>query len=198
MQPVKLSIECSTQMSSFIISNHDKLISEKPIFAKSDVLIYQSIPEFLHQHQIDCKDISTIAWSRGPGSFTGIRICATWVQSLSLIHKISVIDVCSLKARVYAYVLSESITNGHARFYLKANRSFAYSGYWKINNGYVSDGIDIKVVPFSEISADCIDLSIYQPNAMHINDLSLKENKLSSIDTNPFSIRPNYMFNQFG
>ena len=65
-----------------------------------------------------------------------------------------------------------------------------------IQNGYFPWWVR-GVVSFNEISDDCIDLSIYQPNARHINDLSIKENQLSSIKTNPFLIRPNYMFNQF-
>lgn len=198
MSKIKLSIECSSHLSSFILydENHQPICKE--ITARSDVLIYQSIPHLLNQLSITVQDVSEIIWGQGPGSFTGIRLCATWVQSLSYICNINVVPVCSLTNRVLEYTRKQPIKDELIYGYLPANRAYVYQGVWQLSkNGVLTLSEPVSLVEKQSIDARYIDLDAYLPNASNAFELvNLNPNKYEFV-TDPFSIRPNYLFDQF-
>jgi tRNA threonylcarbamoyladenosine biosynthesis protein TsaB len=61
--------------------------------------ILQLVSEVLQEADIAIKDLTAIAWSHGPGSFTGLRIGAAAVQGLALPHTIPLIPISSLAAQ---------------------------------------------------------------------------------------------------
>ncbi|KFZ38579.1 hypothetical protein HR45_03915 [Shewanella mangrovi] len=56
------------------------------------------VQSLLTQANIGMEDIGLLAYGRGPGSFTGIRICTSMTQGLALAREIPVIGISTLAA----------------------------------------------------------------------------------------------------
>lgn len=64
-------------------------------------VILPMIEQTLAECQCTWQDISAIAFSRGPGSFSGVRINATVTQALAWVHDLPVISISTLQALAY-------------------------------------------------------------------------------------------------
>lgn len=61
-------------------------------------VILPMIEQCLSQHHYSFHDLTAIAFSRGPGSFSGVRINATVAQALAWANQLPVISVSTLQA----------------------------------------------------------------------------------------------------
>lgn len=197
MQQVKLSIDCSSQVASFILTDANNHSISNIICDSSDELLFRKLPQTLNFHHLSVSDINDIAWGQGPGSFTGIRICASWLQSLAYIHNIKVKPICSLRARAQEYIEVNNISNGSFNSFLTANRLYAYYGRWVINNGFIESIQDVSVVNKKSLDDSVVDLGDYEPTALNIDKLSRGSFKHDSDLVGAFDIRPNYLFDHF-
>jgi tRNA threonylcarbamoyladenosine biosynthesis protein TsaB len=82
---VALRLNSNATMSSFRICprEHTKYI-------------LPMVRDILHQGKIQLSEIDTIAFSRGPGSFTGIRVSMSVAQGLALGTQVSIIGISTL------------------------------------------------------------------------------------------------------
>ena len=197
MQKVKLSIDCSGQDASFILTDQNNKPVSDLLYDSSDRLLFKSLPSVLKENNIAIENIDLIAWGQGPGSFTGIRICATWLQSLAYTHQIKVVPVCSLRARAQQYIEKNCITNGTFSAHLSANRAYDYFGQWTITDGLVVPMKPVSVINKDELNTSDIDLGPYEATALNIHKISqsLEGNSINYVTA--FEIRPNYLFDHF-
>ncbi|ACE05780.1 hypothetical protein Aasi_0356 [Candidatus Amoebophilus asiaticus 5a2] len=99
-----LSIETSTSVCSVALHREGKLLAYQSLFiARSHAESLLTIIEHIVQlSQYTLKDLQAIAISKGPGSYTGLRIGATTATGLCYALNIPLISVNTLEAMVLA------------------------------------------------------------------------------------------------
>lgn len=100
-----LAIDTSTIVSGAAIVQKDKLVAEIIMQLKlpqSEVLLGH-VQDVLKIAHMDKSDLTGVAISIGPGSFTGLRIGLATAKMLSYALSIPVVAVSSLEAMAYHY-----------------------------------------------------------------------------------------------
>jgi tRNA threonylcarbamoyl adenosine modification protein YeaZ len=98
----KLAIEFSSMIGSIALESNGavhEINAKQP--NQNQKLLQVDLPHLLKQQNVCFKDIDLIIWGIGPGSFTGIRLAASWVQSFAYGSNIPVYGVSSLKNIAY-------------------------------------------------------------------------------------------------
>jgi tRNA threonylcarbamoyladenosine biosynthesis protein TsaB len=145
-----LALDTATEACSAAIIV-DSEISEKSLIAprRHAELILSMIDELLNESGVVLSELDAIAFGRGPGAFTGIRITAGIVQGLAYGADLPVIPVSTLAALAQGTkVDSEFIISA-----IDARMSEIYTAIYKINNSglviAVSDESVMKANDFS-------------------------------------------------
>lgn len=97
-QSIILAIETSSLVSSIAVLTENKLLAELNIETNkhhSENLIIH-IQDLLKQAEIEKKDLSAIAVSTGPGSFTGLRIGLATAKTIAYTLRIPLIGISTL------------------------------------------------------------------------------------------------------
>lgn len=98
--------------------------------------------EILKEAGIDKKDISCVAVSAGPGSFTGIRIGVTTARAIAQTLGIGTISVDTLKSFAYA----DREFDGNICAMIDARRNSCYGGVYRWENGRPKE--IVKAAPY--------------------------------------------------
>ncbi len=95
-----LSIETGGDICSVALSENEKLISLRESDGvrnhAQDVALF--IQEILHENNISCSDLKAVAVSKGPGSYTGLRIGVSIAKGICYGASIPLIAINSLEA----------------------------------------------------------------------------------------------------
>lgn len=92
-----LAIDTVTEMASIALSVRDEvLIEERFVPQQHTRVILPMIQKLMTDADLSFPQLNAIAFSRGPGSFTGLRICASITQGLAIAHDLPVIPVSTL------------------------------------------------------------------------------------------------------
>jgi tRNA threonylcarbamoyladenosine biosynthesis protein TsaB len=98
-----LAVETSTEYCSVslwqdgLIAEHSQLVGQK----HSELLI-SMLDELLKNSSVKLEQLDVIAFGKGPGSFTGVRIACGVAQGLALGVDLNVVGVCTLQALAQA------------------------------------------------------------------------------------------------
>lgn len=134
-----LIIDSSTEISSAALLSDGKISSIIDIGKhKASENLLLNINKLLAEANLKVQDLSAIGFSRGPGSFTGVRIAASIAQGLALGADLPIITVTSLdllaeQAR-QMFGASQVLTS------LDARKNEVYTGYFELdpNTGCMS------------------------------------------------------------
>ncbi len=127
-----LAIETSTRYGGLALFNHEKLLQtsmfspEKPA---SEYLV-PNIQEMLVKECITEQDLSSVAVSIGPGSFTGLRVGLTAAKTMAWQLKIPVYTVSSLMA----LAASSDVVSQPVAAIMDARRKEVYGAYFYVQS----------------------------------------------------------------
>ncbi|MAD57347.1 MAG: tRNA (adenosine(37)-N6)-threonylcarbamoyltransferase complex dimerization subunit type 1 TsaB [Porticoccus sp.] len=100
-----LAVDTTTSLCSAALHIDNKLIKKYVLAEKNHTkLILPMIDEILSESGLNLKQINYIAFTAGPGSFTGIRIGFGIVQGLAFGADIPVLPVSSLETLAYTAI----------------------------------------------------------------------------------------------
>lgn len=93
-----LAIDTATEACSVALLNDDRLLAHFELCAREHTQrILPLVQQILQEGGVTLKDLDALAFGRGPGSFTGVRIGIGIAQGLSLGANLPLIGISTLK-----------------------------------------------------------------------------------------------------
>jgi tRNA threonylcarbamoyladenosine biosynthesis protein TsaB len=87
----------ATKCSVMLVANGQRYICREQSLQMHSRHILRMIDDVLLKAMIQPEEIQLLAWNAGPGSFTGLRVAASVVQSLSYSFGLPVVSLSSLE-----------------------------------------------------------------------------------------------------
>ena len=106
-----LSIDSSTECASCAVLEDSKLLGEINFNNKKQhsIILMPMVDNLLKNLQLSVTDLDGFVVSKGPGSFTGLRIGMSMIKGLSQGTKKPFVSVSSLDALAYNMAYSQGI-----------------------------------------------------------------------------------------
>lgn len=129
---IVLSIDSSSKVATCALLNNDELLGEYVLNNKREhsVLLMPMIEKLLEECNLTLDDVDGYAVSKGPGSFTGLRIGMATIKGLSFGSSKPYISISTLDALAYSLVNFKGIICP----IMDALRENVYTGLYKGNN----------------------------------------------------------------
>ncbi len=109
-----LAVDTSSEACSIALSRNGEITSEFVLAPRQHTqLLLPMIDQLLVSQGIALADLDAIAYGRGPGSFTGLRICLGIVQGLAFSAEIPVIPVSTLQTMAVGAIRQFSLSGDH-------------------------------------------------------------------------------------
>lgn len=125
-----LAIDTCTESTSITLLSNDNKYTRSIIgLAKSSGEVLNMCNEIFNEAKIEKKDIQAIAYTQGPGSFTGVRMCISVVQGLSFSLNIPIIGFSTLE--LLAYKVKKEFKENLIAIALDARMGEIYWGLYK-------------------------------------------------------------------
>ncbi len=127
-----LAIETATEACSASLSINDVVSKQSQVAPQQhSQLILPMIDSLLQQADLEVSQLDYLAFGRGPGSFTGVRIATGMIQGLSMSANIPVVGVSTL-----ATMAQNALVTNHAQYAvaaIDARMGEVYFGIFKSN-----------------------------------------------------------------
>ena len=149
-----LNIETATSVCSVSLADSGRLLhleeSDEPNLHSSQLTVY--IEKLFKQTNLEMKQLNAVAVSKGPGSYTGLRIGVSVAKGICYALNIPLIAISTLQSMAYGYVQKYDPEEKDSWFcpMIDARRMEVYAAFYDLSN-------QLK----KEISADIIDHQSY-------------------------------------
>jgi len=106
-----LNLESTTTVCSVALSDGDKIIALKETNKENShsQLMSVFVEEIFNENKITAKDLSAVAVSKGPGSYTGLRIGVSLAKGICYGAEIPLIAIDTLYALAHGYKSANKI-----------------------------------------------------------------------------------------
>lgn len=154
-----LAIETATESCSAALLLNDEVFSLSEVAPRRhNEIILSMCEQVLAQGQTSLSQLEAIAFGRGPGAFTGLRLAASVTQGIALGQDLPVVPVSSLAA--LAQQAFEENKKTQVLSCIDARMQEIYYGYYKASDLQIMELVgEEKVVPPKNIevkvSNDC-------------------------------------------
>lgn len=166
-----LAIDTSTKYISLAIAEKDKIVSSfnRDLEQRHCARLIPEIDRFLKKAKLKLRDIDFIAFSKGPGSFTALRIGAATVKGIALATRIKIVGVPTLDVLAQGRFLRQSencpqMTKNKKGTLLRlasepslivpvvdARRGNVYASVYSFKNGKLRRYMKYSVLPAAEL-----------------------------------------------
>lgn len=197
-----LALDSSTDACSVALNIRGEIITRFELAAKSHTQrLLPMVDELLSGAELSLSRLDAIAFGRGPGSFTGLRICMGVVQGLAFGADLPVVPVSTLASMALGFHSKHPDINLPMLTCLDARMNEVYWGLYEIQQGlpilrnaeavnapavlvgldrplelnrqFVALGQGLHYPEFSELNPVMTDLDVY-PNAESIAKIAAK------------------------
>lgn len=146
---IVLSIDSATEAASCAVLEDNKLLSEITFNFKKQhsVILMPLVDNLLKNLQLDLKDIDGFVVSKGPGSFTGLRIGMSMIKGLSQGTKKPFVSVSSLDALAY----NMAYTSGIICPIIDALRDNVYTALYSFKDSNLVKDMDYNIIHIDEL-----------------------------------------------
>lgn len=137
-----LVLETSTLQSSVAVLNEDR-ISQRSIAEslRQAVALQAIIAEILQEEKLQLKDLDAVAYSAGPGSFTGLRVGAAFAQGLAFAANLKLIQIPSLQ--IWAQTAFENLQCQKTLVAVDAKMQQVYWGVYQLGEEGIMQAFDV-------------------------------------------------------
>ncbi|MCQ2969356.1 MAG: tRNA (adenosine(37)-N6)-threonylcarbamoyltransferase complex dimerization subunit type 1 TsaB [Clostridium sp.] len=144
---IVLSMDSSSLVTTVALLKDEHLLGEFTLNFKREhsVILMEKIEMLLNDCNIDISEVDGFVVSKGPGSFTGLRIGMATVKGLSMGTNKPYISISSLDALAYSLINFDGIICP----IMDALRDSVFTCMYKSSNGELS-----KVIDYSALSLD--------------------------------------------
>jgi len=145
-----LAIDTATEACSVALLNGtetDSIFEVCPQQQSQQIL--PMIDKLLAKHGVKVSDLDAIAYGRGPGSFTGVRIATSTIQGLALGANLPVLEVSTLAAMAQQQFACDNIED--CLVLIDARMQEVYCGYYKVQDGIATQQIAELVCPPEDV-----------------------------------------------
>jgi tRNA threonylcarbamoyladenosine biosynthesis protein TsaB len=144
-----LSIDSASKVATVAITNENGLIAEYTLNNKLEhsVLLMDMIDKILKDSDLTIDNIDGFAVSKGPGSFTGLRIGMATIKGLSFGSNKPYVSISSLDSLAYSLINFDGIICP----IIDALRDSVYTCLYKNNNGNLDALTDYSALDLEEL-----------------------------------------------
>ena len=180
-----LAIETASVPTSVALVREGECLGEKFIEQQqTSSQISACIEELLNEANCSAKDITKIAISVGPGSFTGLRVGMATAKGLAYALNVPLIPISTLEALAYQYQTKNPTNNSNITPLLDARRG-------KVFCATFSPELEELVAPHRnllktlEIQKNSI---LITPNFLGLKEHIIKESHIKIVEINAFFV----------
>ncbi|WP_269619383.1 tRNA (adenosine(37)-N6)-threonylcarbamoyltransferase complex dimerization subunit type 1 TsaB [Zhongshania sp. BJYM1] len=133
-----LAIEASTEACSVALLHKGKQREDFRLLPRAHTrYLLPMVDQILSEEGISLSDVDAIGFSAGPGSFTGLRVCAGVVQGLAFSAEKPVVPISTLQAIAQAEADRLQLSNGDLLLpAIDARMDEVYWGQYRYSHGF--------------------------------------------------------------
>ncbi len=127
-----LAFDCSTSSMSIVLMDNEKILGEKNYLqeAKHSEMLVLEIKNLLDANKIAFNDLDLIVGTKGPGSYTGIRVALAVLKIIKITIPKPILTVNCCEVLAYKYSKNYSKIN----VVIQANKDEVYFAKYGANN----------------------------------------------------------------